>query len=119
MKELRVYWKNYSELAEYEAINKGYCLDLYIQKENNLFNLSIYDIVRLKQDFECETEEYGYYSIDYNLVLVTEVKKENILKTIISLDNQNYFDNIKTLKYEHSINEYISKNNLTEILLKN
>lgn len=81
--------------AEYEAVDKGYRNDVFVKIQEDYFNVRVYDIVRLKQDFESEVEEYGYYSADPNLVLVTEVTTDNVLKIISQLYEEGYFNHLK------------------------
>ncbi|MEK5445409.1 hypothetical protein [Paenibacillus sp. FSL R7-0331] len=75
MSEIKVYFLEDTELAEYEAVNKGFRLDVYVKIADDIFNVAVYDIVRLQQDFELEAENYGYHSVDPNLILVRKVKK--------------------------------------------
>ncbi|MFC5404420.1 hypothetical protein [Cohnella soli] len=97
MSNFTVIFTDDTELAEYEAINKGYRNDVFVKIQEDYFNLRVYDIVRLKQDFESEVEEYGYYSAEPNLVLVTEVTKDNVLKIISQLYEDGYFNHLKSV----------------------
>ena len=106
MDEIIVYFLEDTELAEYEAVSKGYRNDVYVSVSNTLYSIIVYDIVRLQQDFESELEQYGYYSIEPNLVLVKEVSKENIHLTVKALNEQNYFDNLKPVD-KNSIGDLI------------
>lgn len=71
MNKMTIYFLDDSELAEYEAISKGYRTDIYVEIEDIFYNVSVYTILRLQQDFESENEDYGYYSVDPNLILVS------------------------------------------------
>lgn len=104
MDELKIIFLADSELDEFEAISKGYRNDVFINVSNKLFNVSVYDIVRLQQDFESELEEYGYFSIEPNLVLVKEVSKEQISLTVNKLFKQGYFDNLKPIDESYTNN---------------
>ena len=87
-----------SELASFEAENKGYRGDIYVRLFNDkIYKLNVYDITRFKQDFEVEFQEYGFYSIEPNLIIVNEVTKSEIIKTIEGLYRQKYFDDIKPI----------------------
>lgn len=97
MSNFTVIFTDDTELAEYEAVNKGYRNDVFVKIQEDYFNLRVYDIVRLKQDFESEVEEYGYYSAEPNLVLVTEVTKDNVLKIISQLYEDGYFNHLKSV----------------------
>lgn len=98
MGNFKVIFLEDTELAEYEAINKGYRNDIYIKISNMIYNIRAYDLERLLQDFETELEEYGYFSVDPNLVLVKEVSKDNIYLTIKGLFKQKYFDDLKPIE---------------------
>ncbi|WP_017692558.1 hypothetical protein [Paenibacillus sp. PAMC 26794] len=97
MDEIKVFFLEDTELAEYEAISKGYRNDVIVTVSDILYRVHVYDIVRLQQDFESELDNYGYYSIESNLVLVKEVSKENIQLTIKALYEQKYFENLKPI----------------------
>ncbi len=97
MDELKIYFREDSELTEHEAIYKGYRNDVFVSISNQLFNVNVYDAVRLQQDFETELEEYGYFSIEPNLVLVKEVSKEQISVTIHKLFEQGFFNSLKPI----------------------
>lgn len=95
MDNLKVFFLEDTELAEYEAINKGYRNDVYVKVSNSLFNVKVYDIVRLQQDFDLEVKSYGYYSIEPNLLLVEEVNKVHIEFVVKQLYKQKFFENLK------------------------
>lgn len=97
MDNFTVIFTDNTELAEYEAVNKGYRNDVLVKIQEDYYNLRVYDVVRLKQDFDSEVEEYGYYSTEPNLVLVTEVTSENVIKIISRLYDDGYFHHLKPL----------------------
>lgn len=97
MEEVLIYLLDDSELAEFESISKGYRQDVYVKINSNWYNINVYDIVRLQQDFESEIEESRYYSIESNLVLVSEVSRDNIIFTIQKLVKQKYFEELKPI----------------------
>lgn len=65
--------------------------------QNKLFNIKVYDIIRLQQDYELEVETYGYYSVEPNLVLVKDVTKEEIEFVVRKLYGQKYFESLKPI----------------------
>lgn len=97
MRDVEIYLTDKSELAEFEAIQKGYRVDVYVKIYDEVFNVKVYDIVRLKQDFEDEVAQDGYYSIDSNLILVSQVSRTEICYTIENLFRERYFDNLKPI----------------------
>lgn len=97
MEDVSIYLLDNSELAEFESISKGYRQDVYVKINSNWYNINVYDIVRLQQDFESEIEECRYYSIESNLVLVSEVSRDNIIFTVQKLVKQKYFEELKPI----------------------
>lgn len=99
MNEFNIYFSDDSELAEYEATNKGYRTDVYVKIRRNIFNLNIYAMIRLQQDFESEIESYGFYASEPNLVLVKDANRAEIIETIKKLYEQKYFEGIKPVEH--------------------
>lgn len=97
MDTVNVFCLDNSELAEYESVNRGFRGDIYVEISGEYYQLNVYDLVRLQQDFETEQEEYGVFSAEPNLVLVKEVNTEEIKKLIINLYKQKYFEGVKSL----------------------
>jgi len=91
-----IYFSADTDLSEYESVNKGYRIDVYVKISEMVFNLRVYTLIRLQQDFESEWVSYGYYIAEPNLVLVREANKEEIVNTVNELYRQNYFSNIKS-----------------------
>ena len=83
-----------TDLAEYEAINKGYRKDVTVLIDDRRFKLYITDIVRLHQDVDLEIEENGYYQNESNIIIVKEVSKAEIEKTIDALYRGGFFDEL-------------------------
>ncbi len=98
MEEIKVTFEDDTELAEFEAISKGYRNDVYVTIDKSIFNVAIYSMVRLQQDFESEVNNYGFYSIDANLILVKETSRKEIVEVIKNLYEDGYFKKIKLLK---------------------
>jgi hypothetical protein len=94
---LEIYLEDASEHAELEAINRGYRLDVYVKLGELFFKVAIYDIVRIKQEFEIEVEAKRYYAIGPNLILVKEVSFGEIKLTVAKLVEQKFFDELKPL----------------------
>lgn len=100
MKEIIVIFEDDTELAEFEAIGKGYRNDIYVTINRSTFNVIAYSMVRLQQDFESEINDYGFYSIEANLIIVKDTNKEEIIETIRKLYDQGLFEKLKPLKEE-------------------
>ena len=86
-----------TELSEWEAINKGCRSDVYVLYNGVLFKVNVYTPVRLVQDFNTELKEYGFYSVDENIVMSKSTDKNTIVELILKLQGEGYFDKIKPL----------------------
>ena len=98
MEQMMIYYSMDTELTEYEAINKGYRVDVYAVIGEDVYNLRVYTLTRLQQDFEVECETYGFYSVEPNLVLVRDANRNEIINTVNELYRQKYFESIKPMK---------------------
>ncbi|WP_205510270.1 hypothetical protein [Longitalea arenae] len=95
---VKIYCTNNSELAEFEASSRGYRSDIFVKLDSGaIYQVNVYDIVRLKQDFEEEIDSEGYFSIEPNLILVKEVVMSQIRLTIEKLVKQKFFDYLKPI----------------------
>ncbi|OPX41849.1 hypothetical protein CLHUN_42810 [Ruminiclostridium hungatei] len=99
MSEFNIYFSDDSELEEYEATSRGYRSDVYVKINGSIFNVNVYAMIRLQQDFESEMESYGFYATEPNLVLVKDTNKAEIIETIKKLYKQKYFEGIKSVEY--------------------
>ena len=57
-------------------------------------------IKRLQQDFESEIEDNGYYFTDPLTIIVNDMEKEAIKKTIMNLYKGKYFDVIDRRRFD-------------------
>lgn len=97
---LEVYCLYNDERTEFEAIAKGWRNDIYVKSGSQYYHLNVYDIVRLKQDFETELEDYGIYNSDPNMVLVNEVSRDEIKRQVARLYENKYFEAIKQVSHK-------------------
>ena len=95
MESLSIYFSEDTEWTEFEATNKGYRIDVYAKIGGSIFNLRVYTLVRLQQDFETDWETAGSYLAEPNLVLVRDTNKEEIISTVNELYRQKFFEHIK------------------------
>ncbi|MCL2200732.1 MAG: hypothetical protein FWB75_02110 [Oscillospiraceae bacterium] len=91
MSNVEIFFAEDSEWSEFEAVNKGYRLDVYVKIHQNIYKVSVYSMARLQQDFETEVLDSGFYLPDPNLVLVKDSCTREIIETINWLDKQGYF----------------------------
>ncbi len=97
MGKIDIIYLDDSDLAEYEANQKGYRVDVIVRINQELYNVRIYSLDRLEQDFRSECESYGYYAVEPNLVLVNCVSKHEVEFTLQKLFEQKYFGQIKPM----------------------
>lgn len=108
---VKIYCIDNSELADFEASSRGYRSDVYVKTTSNqLYQLHVYDLVRLQQDFETEIELHGYFGIEPNVILVKEVTFSNIKLTVEKLIGLRFFEYLKPIQPNE-----IDKIELTEI----
>ena len=88
-----------TERINEEASMKGWRSDVIASIDGNKFMLNIIDPIRLSQDFESEMLKYGFYNMEPNTIIVKEVFKSEIEKTIKKLVNLCYFDKLGPAKY--------------------
>ena len=93
-----IYFTDDSEIAEYEFFTRGFRNDIYVQINNNYYNLNVYTISRLQYEFDIAWNFEKYYLIDPNIILVNEIKKPEIILTINQLDKRmNFFKDLKPI----------------------
>lgn len=90
MKYIIIYGDD-TNLAESEALIKGYRNDVSVIIDNKKYNLYITDLTRLNQDFETEVKRCGYYYSEPNTIIVREVTRNEINKTVEELFVGGYF----------------------------
>ncbi len=91
---MRIEYENDTDLAEFEAINKGYRNDIIVNIKGCRFRIYATTMRRLEQDFETEIKEYGFYEVEPNIVIVESATKESIESTIEYLFKCKYFEKL-------------------------
>ena len=92
---MRIEYENDTDLAEFEAINKGYRNDIIVNIKGSRFRIYATTMRRLEQDFETEIKEYGFYEVEPNIVIVESATKESIESTIEYLFKCKYFEKLR------------------------
>ena len=90
--EIEIIFEDESELAEYEAINRGCRNDVIIKIDDKKYKLNVIHIIRLQQDFMSDIETIGFYISEPLTIIVNDMGKESIKKTIVNLYERKYFD---------------------------
>ena len=96
-------WSDRKKWVE-EPLFRSY---IFVKIDNLFYRISIYNITRLSQEFLHDIEEFGFYGIDNNIVLVREVEKEIIFQTVEYLTKRNYFEVLLPINPdEYMLHEY-------------
>lgn len=95
--EFKIIYEDDTELAEFEALNKGYRKDVTVAIGEKQYKLYITSMIRLQQDFELGQEAYGYCLVEPNILLVNEVTKTEIEKIITKMYENKYFERLDNL----------------------
>lgn len=99
MDNLVLYCHESSELAEFDALSRGY-RQIFVSKGNQVYLVHIYDFIRIKQDFDTELDSNGFYGIEPNIILVSQVTTKNIVFTVENLNRQRFFEALKPIKID-------------------
>lgn len=92
--DIEIIYENDTELAEFEAFNKGYRADVIVIINNKKYKVYIISLVRLQQDFEKELQDSGYYMAEPNTILVNDVTKKEIEYTIMEMYKSKFFERL-------------------------
>lgn len=91
---IKIIYENDTELAEFEAFNRGYREDIIVIINNKKYKVYIISMVRLQQDFEKELQDSGYYIAEPNMILVNDVTKKEIEYTIMEMYKCDFFERL-------------------------
>lgn len=91
---IKIIFEDDSELAEFEARNKGYRSDVIVITDNRRYKVYVTSILRLQQDFYCEHKSAGYYFPEPYTILVQETTRHEIEDTLRKLYSAKYFERI-------------------------
>jgi hypothetical protein len=92
--KLEILFEYDTELAEFEALNKGYRGDVTVKIGDKSYKVYVTSMIRLQQDFETEIRDSGYYLSVPNMIIVKETTKQEIQDTIIQMFECKYFEKI-------------------------
>lgn len=96
---MKIIYENDTELAEYEALDKGYRGDIIVKIENRKYKVYVISLSRLQQDFETELEDSGYYLSEPNTILVKETSKKEIEDIITQMYRCKYFQRLDNMGF--------------------
>lgn len=92
---MKITYEYDDERTEIESSWKGWRSDIIVEIDGDRFKINVFDPTRLMQDIETELETNACYTTDPNLIIVKEVTKETIEKTLEHQARQGYFDMLK------------------------
>lgn len=96
---IEIIYEDDTELAEYEALVKGYRGDIIVKIGNKKYKVYVVAMLRLQQDFEREQECSGYYLSEPNTILVEEASKEEIEAIITKMYKCKYFQRLDNMGF--------------------
>ena len=97
--DLKIVYEEDTELAEFEALNKGYRNEVIVSLGTQKYKVCIMSMIRLQQDFEREYQDAGYYYPEPNMIIVKEVTKEEIAKVINILYKGGFFERLDKMGF--------------------
>ncbi len=89
---MKITYEYDTQLDEQEAHDRGFWPGVIVEENGKKFKLFVTSLERLQRDFECETQSCDYFLSEPNTILVKEVTKEEIEKTILHLSKNKYFE---------------------------
>lgn len=92
MKDLKIYFSEDNEIAEMESVEcHGYRLDVIVTIDGKIHHPQFITSLGTKLDSEIPDDYYKNYMEKFSVVIVKEVDKETIIKTILELSKTSYF----------------------------
>lgn len=83
------------DLYQLEVESKGCLLNINVEFSNNIkYKISFYDISRFSQDVAEELQQSSFF-YDENIIFLTRITKDNIVRTINELENKGIYCRLK------------------------
>lgn len=83
------------DLYQLEVESKGCLLDIIVEFSNNIkYKISFYDISRFSQDVAEELQQSSFL-YEENIIFLTRITKDNIIRTINELENKGIYCRLK------------------------
>ncbi|GAA1616048.1 hypothetical protein GCM10009733_010420 [Nonomuraea maheshkhaliensis] len=80
---------NWLDGYEHETQSKGYLVGVRVESDNRVYDLVIYDPIRLRQDIEDEVQSAGYFAAP-NLLVVSVVTRAEIEAAIRDISGSGF-----------------------------
>lgn len=83
------------DLYQLEVESKGCLLNIIVEFSNNIKNkISFYDLSRFSQDVAEELQQASFF-YEENIIFLTRITKDNIVRTINELENKGIYCRLK------------------------
>ena len=83
------------DLYQLEVESKGCLLNIIVEFSNNIkYKISFYDISRFSQDVAEELQQSSFF-YEENIIFLTRITKDNIIRTINELENKGIYCRLK------------------------
>lgn len=83
------------DLYQLEVESKGCLLNIIVEFSNNIkYKISYYDISRFSQDIAEELQQSSFF-YEENIIFLTRITKDNIIRTINELENKGIYYRLK------------------------
>lgn len=83
------------DLYQLEVESKGCLLNINVEFSNNIkYKISFYDISRFSQDVAEELQQSSFF-YEENIIFLTRITKDNIIRTINELENKGIYYRLK------------------------
>lgn len=83
------------DLYQLEVESKGCLLNIIVEFSNNIkYKISFYDISRFSQDVAEELQQSSFL-YEENIIFLTRITKDNIIRTINELENKGIYCRLK------------------------
>ncbi|MGW7684520.1 hypothetical protein ACWGID_27505 [Kribbella sp. NPDC054772] len=82
---------SYLDGYEFETESKGYLVDLVVRSGDRVWNLTVYDAVRLQQEVSDEVRSSGYTTLS-NILVVPQITRTAITSAVSKLAKSNFVE---------------------------
>lgn len=83
------------DLYQLEVESRGCLLNIIVEFSNNIkYKISFYDISRFSQDVAEELQQSSFF-YEENIIFLTRITKDNIIRTINELENKGIYYRLK------------------------
>jgi len=116
---IKIFLSENNDRVEEESILRGCRADVLVEIDGSYYNPFVNTLERLSQEVNDAFKQGVTYDIDPCQIIVQASDRDNIIKTVLSLYNEGFFDafvpiNLKTM-YQHTFPHLSDIANWTKI----